>query len=152
MELVSVAGHELEAEVRLPSWPESMRPELTRPMNHRLSFIYADDDDLCREFMSHLFARYLPNARLTLATSGQEALAFVRSNPPDILLLDVHLADMTGLDVIDIVRSEPATTNTQIIVVSADRIVHDWEETSLNHWLGKPFTVNEFLRLVASVS
>ena len=117
-----------------------------------LSFVYADDDDLCRRFMSHMFERYLPNARLTLVASGRTALELVRSNPPDILLLDVHLADISGFDVMEAVRQEAATATMPIIFMSADNAQHDWEDTQLTHWLGKPFTVNDFLSLVASLS
>ena len=120
--------------------------------NDGLSFVYADDDDLCRRFMSHMFERYLPNARLTLVASGRTALELVRSNPPDILLLDVHLADISGFDVMEAVRQEAATATMPIIFMSADNAQHDWEDTQLTHWLGKPFTVNDFLSLVASLS
>jgi PAS domain S-box-containing protein len=117
-----------------------------------LKFMYADDDELCRHFMARVFERYLPHAQLTLATGGVEALEQLRVHPPDILLLDIRLADMSGLDVMSIVREDPATANTPIILLSADSGGRHWKPTPLTHWLAKPFTVNEFLHLVASVT
>lgn len=124
----------------------------TIAVNDGLSFVYADDDELCRQFMLHLFERYLPNALLTLASDGREALQNIRSSPPDILLLDINLTDMSGLDIIEAVRADALTASTPIIILSAAPPRHDWETTPLTHWLGKPFTVNDFLHLIASLS
>lgn len=55
---------------------------------------------------------------VTQAYSGQQALSCARQHP-DIILLDVHLPDCTGYDVLEKLRQDPTTTNIPVILFSA---------------------------------
>ena len=54
-----------------------------------------------------------------LAASGAEALDNLRSAPPDLVLLDLDLPDMSGFDVIRRLRADPATCRLPVIIVTA---------------------------------
>lgn len=51
-------------------------------------------------------------------TSGKEALEKVKSAPPNIVLLDIQMPDMTGLEVADGIQNNEATKNTPIIFLT----------------------------------
>ena len=61
------------------------------------------------------------------AFDGEEALAKVRSEKPDLVILDVMMPKMSGLEVLKIIRSEPETKNLTVIVVS---VMRDDEEVA----------------------
>ena len=52
-------------------------------------------------------------------TSGQEALEMIRNSPPDIVLLDILMPGMSGVEVIKAIRAEEAMQNIPIVVLSA---------------------------------
>jgi len=61
-----------------------------------------------------------PRARLLTAASGSDGLTAVSEHRPDLILLDVHLADMTGDQVLNRLKAQPATDSIPVIVLSAD--------------------------------
>ncbi len=84
--------------------------------------------------------------KLRSAYSGREALAAVKSELPDVMLLDVNMPDKNGLDVLRELRHNPATANLCVILVSGDisfanRI--DGIPLMSNDCIPKPFDENE---------
>src|SRR5439155_23128978 len=61
-----------------------------------------------------------PDARLVHAPSGKHALDYLRAQTCDLILLDLHLPDVGGLEVLAAVRANPATAAIPIVVFSAD--------------------------------
>ena len=92
---------------------------------------------------------------LIAATLGGLALELARRHRPDVILLDLHLPDMSGMDVLSRLRADPATTEIPVVVVSADataeRIARlDAERVAA--YLTKPIDVRELLRVIESVA
>ncbi len=82
------------------------------------------------------------------ASTGSQALLEVTSHHPDILLLDLGLPDMDGIDIIKKVR---AWSSVPIIVISArseDRDKIDALDAGADDYLTKPFSVEELLARV----
>ena len=68
-------------------------------------------------------ARYLrgrPNVRLLSATSGRVGIECAVREVPDVILLDLHLPDVQGDEVLNELKAEPATAAIPVIVLSAD--------------------------------
>ena len=57
--------------------------------------------------------------RLFSAANGMQALNQARQHLPDLILMDLLLPDLDGLSLCDILRRQPSTRNTPIIVISA---------------------------------
>jgi CheY-like chemotaxis protein len=58
--------------------------------------------------------------RISEAADGRGALEFVRDDPPDLVLLDLHVPGVSGPEILDAIRSDPSAANTRVIVVTAD--------------------------------
>jgi len=54
------------------------------------------------------------------ASTGGEAIKLIQSEQPDLVLLDIHLPDMSGMQVLRLIRSAPVTAQIPVILLSAD--------------------------------
>jgi PAS domain S-box-containing protein len=82
---------------------------------------------------------------------GHDGLRSVLAQPPDLLLLDLHLPDVSGLEVLRQLRAEPKLANMPIVIVSADAMndqVHEGLAAGADAYLTKPVGLEQFLRLV----
>lgn len=89
--------------------------------------------------------------QLLLAQDGQTGLSMARSELPSLILMDVGLPDMTGLEVTGILRGEDATRNIPIIAVTAHAMNGDRERclaAGCNEYLSKPFKVKELTNMI----
>ena len=70
-----------------------------------------------------MVARYLrgrPNVRLLSATSGRVGIECAVREVPDVILLDLHLPDVQGDEVLNELKADPATAAIPVIILSAD--------------------------------
>ncbi|MGB4573062.1 MAG: response regulator, partial [Rectinemataceae bacterium] len=84
----------------------------------------------------------------TAASSGQEALDMVDSWAPDLILLDLIMPDLSGKDVLRILRTDPDKGNIRIIVLTASAQENDKDEVlslGANAFIRKPFRQNDIL-------
>jgi two-component system phosphate regulon response regulator PhoB len=88
-----------------------------------------------------------------LAGDGREALAAVAAQPPDLVLLDLMLPDVSGTDVCRSLKGDPSTRDIPVVMVTAkgeeiDRVVGF--ELGVDDYVVKPYSVRELiLRLQA---
>ena len=85
--------------------------------------------------------------------SGSEAIQMALSHPPDLLLLDMHLGDMSGLDVADELALHPHTMSLRKAGLSADVMpdqLRAARERGFLTYLTKPLDVGKLLRLLDS--
>jgi PAS domain S-box-containing protein len=85
------------------------------------SVLYIEDEPLNVLLMEEVF-RGQPQWRLEVARDGRRGLERARQAPPDLLLVDMNLPDMGGLQVVAALRAEPATANLLCIALSADAL------------------------------
>ena len=88
------------------------------------------------------------------AFNGKEALKLIEDKTPDLILLDLMLPDMSGLEICRILRSSKKTKNIPIMMVTAkgeeiDRIVGF--ELGADDYIVKPFSIREFMLRVAAM-
>jgi chemotaxis family two-component system response regulator Rcp1 len=101
-------------------------------------------------------------ARLHVVSDGDEAMAFLRyqgtyleAPRPDLILLDLHMCRMDGLEVLAQVKSDPRLRMIPIIVLTASRSELDIEQSyklMASCYLAKPRELEEFERLVKSLN
>lgn len=108
-------------------------------MPHRVLIV--DDDPL----IGRLFGMGLGQQGFETDSvlSGPAALEYLESNPVDVLVLDVMMADMDGLDVIGVIRGNPVLRQLPIVVLSArvdDSARRRGIRAGANLYLFKPIT------------
>jgi DNA-binding response OmpR family regulator len=117
-----------------------------------MTILVAEDD----RDIADLIAHYLRKQGWTphIATSGDDALAYARRQPVDLVILDVMLPGLSGLEVCRVLRGDKATEAIPIIMVTAraeetDRIVG--LEIGADDYLSKPFSPNELVARVRAL-
>ena len=110
-----------------------------------------DDPDI-----AHLLAHYLQRAgfEADLVASGRDVLPRLKKAPPDVLLLDLMLPGLDGLEVCRAARADPNTAAIPIIMVTAkgeesDRIVG--LELGADDYITKPFSPNEVIARIRAL-
>jgi two-component system cell cycle response regulator DivK len=90
----------------------------------------------------------------TLETGdGLEALNLARQSRPDLILMDLQLPDISGLEVTRWLRREAGTKNTPIIAVTAFAMREDEKkalDSGCDAYLVKPISIHRVLQIVAS--
>ena len=81
--------------------------------------LYIEDNETNAEVMRGVLAQR-DWLQLEVAATGTAGLASARRQRPDLLLLDMHLPDMDGLDVLAALRADPALAEVPVLAVSAD--------------------------------
>ena len=91
---------------------------------------------------------------LYTASDGEEALAVIEAQRPDLVFLDVTMPKRSGLDVCRAVRGELGLTGAFIVLLTAKGQAHDREEglaAGANRYLTKPFDPDELLAIAREV-
>lgn len=86
------------------------------------------------------------------ATSGSELLAQLKERTPDLILMDIQLPGMDGLELTRIIRSDPATKDLPIIALTAHAMKGDEEriiEQGCSGYISKPIETKVFFSTVA---
>ncbi len=139
-------GHHLESGEN--GWPseliEPVEPVApTDPWAGRVVLI-ADDDEA-----HHLFLRKLLGsaARVISVYNGLEVGEWVRTDRPDIILMDIRMPTLDGLMAIDNLKSNPGTREIPILVLTAQATPRDREnafEMGADGFLSKPLSLDDF--------
>jgi CheY-like chemotaxis protein len=85
------------------------------------------------------------------AMQGRLALDLAREHQPILILLDLHLPDIPGDQVLQRLRDDPATAAIPVVIVSADATPGQTQRllaAGASAYLSKPFNVSELLRIV----
>ena len=108
------------------------------------------DDE--KEFLDLLKYRLNGNCyEVTCAGSGAEALEQARKSAPDLILMDLLLPDLDGISVLEILRRQPATRRTPIIMISAvtsDPTRSAAKVVGASAYLGKPVDFSALAHLL----
>jgi len=88
----------------------------------------------------------------TIGTNkGAEALALVRQHRPDLILMDIQLPEVSGLDVTRWIKNDPELQSTPVVAVTAFAMKGDEErirEGGCEAYLSKPISVGKFIETV----
>jgi diguanylate cyclase (GGDEF)-like protein len=110
-----------------------------------------DDPDIIRFMTTNL---ELDGYAVKSALSASEGLSVAFSDPPDLVVLDAILADGDGFEVMERIRTNPATSNVPVVLVSAKaqpRDIVKGLEAGADDYIGKPFDIRELVTRVSAV-
>ncbi len=135
---------------------ESFAPvdEEAPQLHGAIRILHVEDNLANLALVEQILARH-QQVELIAATMGGLALELARRHRPDVILLDLHLPDMSGIDVLSRLRADPSTTTIPVVVVSADATPDRMariDTASVAAYLTKPIDVRELLRVIESVA
>jgi PAS domain S-box-containing protein len=111
---------------------------------------YIEDNETNVEVMRGMLAQR-PQVTLAVSTLGLDGLQAVRQQRPDLILLDMHLPDVDGLELLRQLQRDPACADIPVVVVSADATPDRIEEAlaaGARHYLTKPLSLAGFLAVL----
>ena len=117
---------------------------------HRRLVHYVEDNETNVEVMRGILAQR-PQVEMQVSITGLDGLAAIRACRPDLILLDMHLPDISGMELLRHLKQDPATSDIPIVVVSADALAQQIAaafEAGCTHYLTKPVSVSELLSVV----
>jgi PAS domain S-box-containing protein len=110
------------------------------------TLLYVEDNPANLKLVEQLIARR-PNMRLLSATNGKLGIELARRHQPEVILMDINLPVMSGLEALKILREDPATAHIPVVAISANAMPGDIEkglQAGFFWYLTKPIKVKEF--------
>ena len=110
--------------------------------------IVEDDRDLCHIVQMHL---ELLGYDSILAVNGKEAVDLATSQVPDLIVMDIMLPVMDGLQATRLIREHPNTQSTPILAMTAKVTSEDKEEclrSGCDDFIAKPFTSKQLTSII----
>jgi len=111
------------------------------------TLLYVEDNQANMQLVEQLIARR-PDLQLLGAGDGRLGIEMARSHLPEVILMDVNLPGMSGIEALKILREDPATAHIPMLAISANAMPHDIRrglEAGFLRYLTKPIKVNEFI-------
>jgi len=119
-----------------------------------LTVLYIEDNLSNLQLVERVLSRR-PGVRLISAMRPQLGLELAAEHHPDLILLDLHLPDMPGQEVLRRLRAEPRTADVPVVILSADArpsLIEDLLAQGVRAFLTKPLDVKELLELLDAVA
>jgi len=122
------------------------QPQLPNDVQPRV-MLYVEDNPANLKLVEQLIARR-PDLRLLTAVTGHLGIKLARTSQPEMILMDINLPDINGIEVLKILHEDPATTHIPVVALSANAMPRDIEKglaAGFFRYLTKPMKVNEFM-------
>lgn len=145
---------EEQLDIALPSNPAPLAALAASPRRGQAlappaggSVLYVEDDPMNALLVSQLLSRW-PTVSCEVAPTGTEGLAAARASRPSLVLLDMNLPDMSGVELLGKLRAEPDTRDLHVVALSASVLTQDIAAANAagaaEYWT-KPIDFDSFL-------
>ncbi|MEQ1636336.1 MAG: PAS domain S-box protein [Methylococcales bacterium] len=128
-----------------------MTPAQKSPALHTL--LYVEDNPANLMLVEQIIAEH-STLHMLSARDGKLGIALARANLPDVILMDINLPGINGLQALKILQEDPVTQHIPVIALSANAMPRDVEkglEAGFFRYLTKPIKVNELLSALDDV-
>ena len=112
-----------------------------------------EDNEFNRKIVRHLLARTA--YRLIEATDGEAGVATAREARPDLVIMDIQLPKLSGLDATRRLQIDPVTASIPVIVITSFALAGDEEkarEAGAAAYLAKPYSPRELLQMIRELA
>jgi len=116
------------------------------------TILYVEDNEFNRKIVRQLLAK--TTYRLREAVDGEQGVAAALATPPDLILMDIQLPKMSGLDATRQLRGDPRTAAVPIIVVTSFALSGDEQKATAagaTAYLAKPYSPRELLAKIREI-
>ncbi len=111
------------------------------------TLLYVEDNPANLELVEQLIARRT-DLRLISAADGNSGIEFARSYLPEVILMDINLPGISGIEAMKILHADPLTAHIPIIALSANAVPRDivkGMEAGFFNYITKPIKVGQFM-------
>jgi PAS domain S-box-containing protein len=111
------------------------------------TLLYVEDNPANLKLIEQLIARR-SDIRLLSARDGNLGIQLARAHQPDVILMDINLPGISGIEALKILREDPGTAHVPVLALSANAMPRDIEkglQAGFFRYLTKPIKVNEFM-------
>ena len=111
--------------------------------------LHIEDNEYNRKIVGQLLSR--TTYRLLEAADGQEGLEVAKRELPDLILMDVQLPKLSGLDATRLLRADPRTANIPLVVVTSFALSGDDRkamDAGASAYLAKPYSPRDLMALI----
>jgi CheY-like chemotaxis protein len=126
-------------------------PDQTPPSSARAASVLYVEDNLANVRLMERIVSRRPGVTLLVAIQGSLALELAREHRPNLILLDLNLPDMPGVEVLRRLRADPLTATTPVVVISGDAMPGQAERVralGANDFVSKPFNLSRLLAVI----
>ena len=116
------------------------------------TILYIEDNEFNRKIVRQLLAKTL--YRLREAVDGEGGVASALATPPDLILMDIQLPKMSGLEATRQLRNDPRTAAIPIIVVTSFALSGDEQKATAagaTAYLAKPYSPRALLAKIREI-
>lgn len=150
IELVVDAAPQLATGSLMPVEPEF---ELRADGNQLLrTLLYIEDNPANLMLVEQIIEAHT-HLRMLSARDGYLGVQLARDHLPDVVLMDINLPGMSGIDALNVLRSDPATAHIPVIALSANAMAGDISKglaAGFFRYLTKPIKIDEFMKALDS--
>ncbi|MDO9002324.1 MAG: ATP-binding protein [Aquabacterium sp.] len=118
------------------------------PANPEGVVLYIEDNPINAVLVQEMLACW-PKVKLVVAPDGAAGLQCARTSRPDVILLDMHLPDMNGVEVLHQLKADDATRDLAVVALSANAVMEDMQAARAagaeDYWT-KPIDVERFVK------
>jgi two-component system cell cycle response regulator DivK len=115
--------------------------------------LYVEDNVFNRKIDRHLLGR--TSYRLIEAVDGEAGVATAREAVPDLIIMDIQLPKLSGLEATRQLRADPVTAPIPVIVITSFALAGDEEkarEAGAAAYLAKPYSPRELLQMIRQLA
>ena len=115
--------------------------------------LYVEDNEFNRKIVRQLLSR--TTYRLLEAVDGEAGISTAREAAPDLIIMDIQLPKLSGLDATRRLRTDPATSAIPIIVITSFALAGDEDkarEAGAAAYLAKPYSPRELLQMIRTLA
>jgi PAS domain S-box-containing protein len=135
----------------LKTLPRNRAPALGEASNAEAGTILYIEDNLSNLTLVEQMLAEQPYLKLLTAMQGRLGLDLARQHAPDLILLDLHLPDLRGHEVLKRLRADALTRDIPVVVISADATAGQIQRlmaAGARSYLTKPLDIGEFFRVI----
>ncbi len=130
--------------------PENVRIPLAKIPIKRNLVHYVEDNEDSRELLKEA-CRELPTVYLKTFTNAEECITTLETERPDIILMDINLPGMSGIEATDFIKGNAALRDISIVALSADALpqqIGQAMEHGFDQYLTKPVNIHQLAELL----
>jgi len=124
---------------------QKLTPKIYAGMPLHTTLLHIEDNAANSLLVKSLIEEHRPDMRLLLADNGKLGIELARTHLPEVILMDIDLPDINGIEAMELLLNDPLTANIPIVALSAGAMpnnIFKGMEAGLFRYICKPFALD----------